>query len=235
MDTGEGTPDALTRLWAPYRMSYISRSPGSGDPEAVAARRRNPFVEAPKYPDEDSLIVARGRLVFAILNLYPYNSGHLMIIPYRKVSALEELTSAESLEMVEFGRLAIRTINAVSRPEGINVGFNLGKASGGSVQEHLHMHVVPRWPGDANFMTVLSGTKVLPQLLRDTRQLLAEEWRRIVADDVDYAATEAENEVAANRRAEQIGIQAAAEAAQRAAAQATARRAAADPGQAPDA
>lgn len=189
VDNGVGTPDSLTRLWAPYRMSYISRSPGSGDPEAAAVRKPDPFVEAPKYSDEESLIVARGKLVYAILNLYPYNSGHLMVIPYRKVAELEALSEDESLEMMRFGKLAIRTIKAVSQPEGINLGFNLGKASGGSVGEHLHMHIVPRWPGDANFMTVLSGTKVLPQLLRDTRALLAEEWHRIVADDAAQEAT----------------------------------------------
>lgn len=188
VDRGVGEPDALTRLWAPYRMSYVSREPGSGDPEAKAARTPDPFVEAPKHSDEESLIIARGRWVYAILNLYPYNSGHLMVIPYRKVAQLEALTDEESLELMRFARLAVRAIKAVSHPEGINAGFNLGKASGGSVSEHLHMHIVPRWAGDANFMTVLSGTKVLPQLLRDTRELLAQEWARIEAAD---AATEA--------------------------------------------
>lgn len=235
VDNGVGTPDALTRLWAPYRMSYISRSPGSGDPEAAAARKQDPFVEAPKYPDEESLIVARGRLVYAILNLYPYNSGHLMIIPYRKVSALEELTAAEAGEMMHFSQVAIRTIKVVSSPEGINVGFNLGKASGGSVQQHLHMHVVPRWPGDANFMTVLSGTKVLPQLLRDTRDLLAEEWRRIAAEDAEYAAAQVADEAAADREAEEIGARAAKQAAQRTAAAPPTGDPKADAGKVPDA
>lgn len=235
VDNGVGTPDALTRLWAPYRMSYISRSPGSGDPEAAATRRQDPFVEAPKYSDEESLIVARGRLVYAILNLYPYNSGHLMIIPYRRVSALEELTTAEAGEMMHFSQVAIRAIKVVSSPEGINVGFNLGKASGGSVQQHLHMHVVPRWPGDANFMTVLSGTKVLPQLLRDTRDLLAEEWRRIAAEDTEYAATQVAEEAAADREAEEIGVRAAQQAARRAAATSSTGEPATDTGRAPDA
>ncbi|MGD7001129.1 HIT family protein [Corynebacterium halotolerans] len=192
VDRGVGEPDRLTRLWAPYRMSYINRGVGSGDPEAPAARKADPFVEAPKQSDEESLIVARGEHVYAILNLYPYNSGHLMVIPYRKVAELEALTDQESTEMMRFAQLAIRTIKAVSQPEGVNVGFNLGKASGGSVREHLHMHVVPRWAGDANFMTVLSGTKVLPQLLRDTRELLAEEWARIVAGDARAAGRDAD-------------------------------------------
>jgi ATP adenylyltransferase len=126
--------------------------------------------------DEDALIVARGKLVYAILNLYPYNAGHLMVIPYRQVADLEDLTAEEMTELMSFVTTAVKVLKKVSRPEGINVGFNLGKASGGSVGNHLHMHVVPRWPGDANFLTILDGTKVLPQLLRDTRVLLADAW-----------------------------------------------------------
>ena len=114
--------------------------------------------------------------MYAILNLYPYNAGHMMVIPYRKTADLEDLTSAEMTELMGFVTTAVKTLKKVSSPEGINVGFNLGKASGGSVGNHIHMHIVPRWSGDANFMTILGGTKVLPQLLRDTRQLLADAW-----------------------------------------------------------
>ncbi|MCS5479091.1 HIT domain-containing protein [Corynebacterium sp. YIM 101645] len=170
-DTGVGEPDRLTRLWAPYRMSYIKERPPAG-----SATQGDPFVDAPKMSDEDGLIVARGELVYAILNLYPYNAGHLMVIPYRKVADLENLTPEEMTELMGFVTTAVKVLKKVSRPEGINVGFNLGKASGGSVGNHLHMHVVPRWSGDSNFLTVLGGTKVLPQLLRDTRSMLAEAW-----------------------------------------------------------
>lgn len=170
-DTGVGEPDGLTRLWAPYRMGYIKKRPPLGSDQP-----HEPFVEAPKMSDEDALIVARGELVYAILNLYPYNAGHLMVIPYRKVADLEDLTTEEMAELMGFVTTAVKVLKKVSRPEGINVGFNLGKASGGSVGNHLHMHVVPRWPGDANFLTILDGTKVLPQLLRDTRALLADAW-----------------------------------------------------------
>lgn len=170
-DTGVGEPDRLTRLWAPYRMSYIRERPPAG-----STAQGDPFVDAPKMSDEDGLIVARGELVYAILNLYPYNAGHLMVIPYRKVADLEELTTEEMMELMGFVTTAVQVLKKVSRPEGINVGFNLGKASGGSVGNHLHMHVVPRWSGDSNFLTILGGTKVLPQLLRDTRTLLAEAW-----------------------------------------------------------
>lgn len=170
-DTGVGEPDRLTRLWAPYRMGYIRNRPAAG-----AEKPSDPFVEAPKMSDEDALIVARGELVYAILNLYPYNAGHMMVIPYRQTADLEDLSPEEMTELMGFVTTAVKVLKKVSNPEGINVGFNLGKASGGSVGDHIHMHIVPRWSGDANFLTILGGTKVLPQLLRDTRALLAEAW-----------------------------------------------------------
>ena len=123
-------------------------------------------------------MVARGELVYVVLNLYPYNPGHLMVVPYRRVSELEDLTDAESAELMAFTQKAIRVIKSVSNPMGFNVGLNLGKVSGGSLAEHLHMHVVPRWVGDANFITIIGGTKMIPQLLRETRQLLATEWAK---------------------------------------------------------
>lgn len=166
MDSGVGTPDRLDRLWAPYRMSYIADRKTGG----------NPFTDLTSLSDEDALIVARGELVYCVLNLFPYNAGHMMVVPYREVANLEDVTDGEMTELMAFGQEAIRTLKRVSNPHAVNVGFNLGKASGGSVAEHVHMHVVPRWSGDSNFMTVIDGTKVLPQLLRDTRSLLAESW-----------------------------------------------------------
>lgn len=175
VDTGFGQPDALSRLWAPYRSAYLAESPRS-DREAP---KRDPFVEAPQHSDEESLIIARGETVYALLNLYPYNAGHLMVIPYRKVANLEDLTDAEAYEMMDFARIATRVLKKVSAPDAINVGLNLGKAAGGSVGDHLHLHIVPRWTGDASFMTVISGTKVLPTVLSQTRQLLADGWKDI--------------------------------------------------------
>lgn len=171
VDSGAGEPDRLERLWAPYRMAYIAK------------RSKDPFVEAPQRSDEDGLIIARGKTVYALLNLFPYNAGHLMVVPYRKESQLENLTQEESQELMAFAQKAVRVLKRVSRPEAINVGLNLGRASGGSVGDHLHLHVVPRWPGDSNFMTVLDGTKVLPQLLQDTRRVLAEGWREMEEED----------------------------------------------------
>ena len=171
VDSGTGEPDRLERLWAPYRMAYITK------------RTKDPFVEAPKGSDEDGLIIARGKEVYALLNLFPYNAGHLMVVPYRKVADLEELTAGECAEMMSFAQFAIRTLKRVSQPQAVNVGFNLGKAAGGSVSDHLHMHVVPRWPGDSNFMTIVDGTKVLPQLLQETRALLAKAWQELEQED----------------------------------------------------
>ena len=137
-----------------------------------------PFTDIPLLSDEEGLVVARGEVVYAVLNLYPYNPGHLMVVPYRRVSELEDLTDPESAELMAFIQKAIRVIKNVSRPHGFNVGLNLGASAGGSLAEHLHVHVVPRWGGDANFITIIGDSKVIPQLLRDTRRLLATEWDR---------------------------------------------------------
>jgi ATP adenylyltransferase len=171
-DRGVGDPDHLQRLWTPHRMNYIAEAKVQGG----SAASSEPFSDIPTMSDEDGLVVARGELVYAVLNLYPYNPGHLMVVPYRRVSELEDLTDAESAELMHFTQKAIRVMKAVSRPHGFNVGLNLGQSAGGSLAEHLHMHVVPRWGGDANFITIIGDSKVIPQLLRDTRQLLAGEW-----------------------------------------------------------
>ncbi len=179
VDQGVGEPDHLQRLWTPHRMSYIAESPmkkGAG-----SAQSKEPFTDIPAMSDEDGLMVARGELVYAVLNLYPYNPGHLMVVPYRRVSELEDLTVEETAELMAFAQQAIRVIKAVSHPHGFNVGLNLGTSAGGSLAEHLHMHVVPRWGGDANFITIIGGSKVIPQLLGETRKLLAAEWAKQAA------------------------------------------------------
>ena len=177
LDTGVGQRDHLQRLWTPYRMTYLAEAPMKRDPTSPAASEE-PFTDIPRLSDEEGLVVARGELVYAVLNLYPYNPGHLMVVPYRRVSELEDLTEAESAELMAFTQKAIRVIKSVSRPHGFNVGMNLGSSAGGSLAEHLHVHVVPRWGGDANFITIIGGSKVIPQLLRETRLLLATEWTR---------------------------------------------------------
>lgn len=177
VDHGVGDPDHLQRLWTPYRMSYIADAV-KNDNKVGSAGSSEPFTDIPELSDEDGLMVARGKQVYAVLNLYPYNPGHLMVVPYRRVSELEDLTAEESAELMAFTQKAIRVIKAVSRPHGFNVGLNLGTSAGGSLADHLHMHVVPRWGGDANFITIVGGAKVIPQLLRETRVLLATEWAK---------------------------------------------------------
>ena len=174
IDRGVGESDHLQRLSTPYRMSYLAEGPLKQD----KASREQPFSDIPQLSDEDGLVVARGELVYAVLNLYPYNPGHLMVVPYRRVSELEDLTDKETAELMAFTQKAIRVIKNVSRPHGFNVGLNLGESAGGSLAEHLHVHVVPRWGGDANFITIIGDSKVIPQLLRDTRRLLATEWEK---------------------------------------------------------
>ena len=174
LDRGVGEQDHLQRLWTPYRMNYLAEAPMKRD----NGQSEQPFTDIPQLSDEDGLVVARGELVYAVLNLYPYNPGHLMVVPYRRVSELEDLTDLESAELMGSIQKAIRVIKSVSRPHGFNVGMNLGTSAGGSLAEHLHVHVVPRWRGDANFITIVGGSKVIPQLLRETRQLLATEWAK---------------------------------------------------------
>jgi ATP adenylyltransferase len=184
VDTGVGQPDRLQRLWTPYRMSYITgavadreaRNAGEAGTDQQTTSG-HPFTEIPKMSDEDGLVIARGQWVYAVLNLYPYNPGHMMVVPYRRVADLEDLTVEESAELMAFTQQAIRVMKKVSRPEGFNVGLNLGGVAGGSLADHLHQHIVPRWGGDANFITVVGGVKVMPQLLRETRALLAGAWK----------------------------------------------------------
>ena len=164
---GAGTPDAFQRLWTPHRMAYIKRN--HDDPGC-------PFCDIPGMADEDGLVVARGRHVFAVLNLYPYNSGHLMVVPYRHIADYTELDEAEAAETHVFVRTAITAMRSVAGAQGFNVGLNLGTVAGAGIAAHLHQHVIPRWGGDTNFMPLVSNTRVLPQLLAETRQLLADAW-----------------------------------------------------------
>jgi ATP adenylyltransferase len=167
-----GTPDGFQRLWTPHRMVYIG---GEGKP-ASDAEQHCPFCELPSRPDADALIIRRGELAFAVLNLYPYNPGHLMVVPYRHVADYTDLTLDEVAEVALFTRRAMAALRAAARPQGFNIGMNQGVVGGAGIAAHLHQHVVPRWSGDMNFMPVVGQTKVLPQLLSDTRDQLAEHW-----------------------------------------------------------
>lgn len=167
---GVGEPDRLERIWTPHRMAYIRTAVEADDSGC-------PFCTiAAADDDAELLVVARGASCFVVLNLHPYNPGHLMVLPLRHVADLEDLTDQESAELMAMTQQAIRVLRSVSRPHAFNVGLNLGSVAGGSLADHLHQHVVPRWGGDANFITVTGGTKTLPQLLRETRDLLAAAW-----------------------------------------------------------
>jgi ATP adenylyltransferase len=135
-----------------------------------------PFCEIPKMDDEEGLVVRRGEYTYAVLNLYPYNSGHLMVCPFRHVSDYSDLDLAETAELALLTKRAVTALRKASGAQGFNVGMNLGHVAGAGIAAHLHQHVVPRWGGDTNFMPVIGQTRVLPQLLRDTRRLLSEAW-----------------------------------------------------------
>ncbi len=122
------------------------------------------------------LVIAKGREVFAVLNRFPYNTGHLLVLPYRHIGALDELADSELSEMSRFTRAAVTALRAAYRPTGFNIGANLGTAAGAGIPDHLHYHVVPRFPGDTNFMPILAETKVLPEELPDTVRKLRQGW-----------------------------------------------------------
>jgi ATP adenylyltransferase len=164
--------DLLQRLWLPHRMAYVT----GDDPTSPAVDESCPFCRIPTGDDANNLVLARGGVSYAVLNLHPYNPGHLMVLPYRHVAEYEDLTLDEAADIALLTQQALRAIRAVSAPHGFNIGLNLGGVAGGSLSDHLHQHVVPRWSGDANFITVVGETKLLPQLLADTRELLAAAW-----------------------------------------------------------
>ena len=165
-------PDAWSRLWAPHRLDYLR-----GENRPLAGNEITcPFCEIPQMSDEEGLVVHRGKEAYVVMNLYPYNPGHLLICAYRHVADLTELTQEEREEIFALTSHAMTTIRKVSQPEGFNLGMNQGAISGAGVAAHIHQHVVPRWSGDANFMPIIGKTKVLPQLLTITRNELAAAW-----------------------------------------------------------
>ena len=168
-----GVPDGTERLWTPHRMAYIG---GENKPEDPDDGAQCPFCAAPQRSDDDALVVHRGTAAYVILNLYPYNAGHLLVCPYRHVADYTDLEQDEVLEIAELTRTAMRVIREVSGPAGFNLGMNQGEVAGAGIADHLHQHVVPRWQGDANFLPIVGRTKAVPILLSDTRRLYAEAW-----------------------------------------------------------
>jgi len=164
-----GVPDGFQRLWTPHRMAYVLGETTPADGECV-------FCRAPDMTDEDSLVVARGERVYAVLNLYPYNSGHLLVCPYRHVANYDDATEQEVAEIGAFVQTAIRVLREVSGAHGFNLGVNQGAIAGAGIEAHLHQHVVPRWGQDSNFFPIIARTKAMPQLLGDMRDALRHSW-----------------------------------------------------------
>ncbi|MCX7521724.1 HIT domain-containing protein [Microbacterium sp. STN6] len=164
-----GVPDEFQRLWTPHRMVYIQGGPQPHKDQC-------PFCVAPTMSDEDALIVARGTHVFALLNLFPYNSGHVLVCPYRHIATYDQATDGEVAEMGAMTQTAMRVIRSVSRNDGFNIGMNQGAVAGAGIAEHLHQHIVPRWAQDANFLPIIAKTKALPQLLGEVRASIAGAW-----------------------------------------------------------
>jgi diadenosine tetraphosphate (Ap4A) HIT family hydrolase len=160
----------LDRLWAGWRGEYVSAGvpPGNG---SIFTR-----ILGSGLPDEETYVVWRGPLTFAILNRYPYGSGHLLVMPYREVEDLSALTDEEHAELWTTVRAAVGAVRAAYSPDGVNVGANLGAAAGAGVPDHLHVHVLPRWHADSNFMTSVAETRVLPESLPVTWQKLRDHW-----------------------------------------------------------
>jgi ATP adenylyltransferase len=148
----------MERLFTPWRMAYIRNAKQDG---CI-------FCDMLEMPDREALILHRGRHAFLVLNRYPYNNGHFMSVPYRHVDSLELLTPEELAEMMSLVAHGLSALRAAWQPEGFNIGVNIGGAAGAGVKDHVHMHVVPRWGGDTNFMSVVSGTRIIPQTLEET-------------------------------------------------------------------
>ncbi|UJP39107.1 HIT family protein [Cellulomonas palmilytica] len=170
-----GVPDGFQRLWTPHRMAYIG---GENKPIDDAAGPGCPFCRIPTQDDEAGLVVARGELAYVVMNLYPYNPGHVLVCPYRHVPDYTDLTDAEVAEVGSLTRTAMRVLRTVMSPSGFNLGMNQGDVAGAGIAAHLHQHVVPRWDGDSNFLPVVGRSRALPELLADTRARLAAAWPR---------------------------------------------------------
>lgn len=162
-------PDAFQRLWTPHRLAYVQDTHQPDESDC-------PFCAAPAKTDEQALIVARGEHAYVLLNLYPYNSGHVLVCPYRHVATYDEATPEEVAEIGSLTQTAMRVLTETSQCHGFNIGMNQGRIAGAGIAEHLHQHVVPRWALDANFFPIIAGTKALPRLLGDVRAELAAAW-----------------------------------------------------------
>lgn len=164
-----GVPDEFQRLWTPHRMVYIQNGQQPEEHEC-------PFCWAPSVSDEESLIVARGAHAFVLLNLFPYNSGHLLVCPYRHIATYDIATPEEVAEIGSLTQTAMTVLRQTAHNDGFNIGMNQGQVAGAGIAGHLHQHIVPRWAQDANFMPIIAKTKALPRLLGEVRKQIADAW-----------------------------------------------------------
>jgi ATP adenylyltransferase len=160
----------MDRLWTPWRLAYVTEA-GASTPACI-------FCDALSRGADEPLVIHRAQRAFVILNKFPYNSGHLMVVSARHVGRLADLDSAELSALMSLTQMAERVLTDVYRPHGFNVGLNLGKSAGAGVLDHLHLHIVPRWNGDTNFISVVGETRVLPEELPETAARLREAFRR---------------------------------------------------------
>ncbi|GAA3693922.1 HIT domain-containing protein [Zhihengliuella alba] len=166
-----GVPDSFQRLWTPYRMAYIKAGQ-----QQVTDEHSCPFCRAPERSDEESLIVHRGETAFVVLNLFPYNPGHLLVCPYRHVPNYTDVTVEETAEIAALSQHAMRVLRRTANPSGFNLGMNQGTTGGAGIAAHLHQHIVPRWGGDGNFFPIIAQTKAIPATLADVREQIAGAW-----------------------------------------------------------
>lgn len=170
----------LDHLWNGWRAAYVQKwGETAGDPLPINGGSVFTRILNSGLSDAEAHILRRGETCFVILNAYPYASGHMLVLPYREVPNLEDLTTAESTELWSLVTQGVQALKAAYSPQGVNVGINLGPPAGGSISEHLHVHVVPRWVGDANFMTAVANTRTLPESLVDSAAKLREAWHRL--------------------------------------------------------
>jgi len=166
----------LERIWSGWRSTYVTAAPVRTGEEATAPVSVFTQLLSSDVPDTESHIVHRGHTCFVVANLFPYTTGHLLVVPYREVADLDGLTGEETADLWATVTEAVRVVRSVYEPDGLNVGLNLGRPAGGSVPDHLHVHVVPRWTGDSNFMSAIANTQTLPEALVDTAAKLRAGW-----------------------------------------------------------
>jgi ATP adenylyltransferase len=169
----------LERIWSGWRSSYVDDAGVRRDAvDAGAPRPGSVFTQLLESgePDEAIHVVHRAETCFVVANIFPYTSGHVLVVPYREVADLDLLTAAETADLWATVTQTVTVVRRAYRPDGLNVGLNLGRPSGGSIPEHLHVHVVPRWTGDSNFLTAISGTQTLPESIHDTAARLRRAW-----------------------------------------------------------